>query len=152
MQLRIVFGRDNAKYARTMPDHAPDFELTADVRDYECDLQGVVNNAVYQNYLEHARHKYLQSRGLSFAAFHRQGQDLVLTRAEIDYKAPLQSGDRYTVKLRIEKESRLRFRYVQDIYKEDGTHVLHGRLIGTCINRDGHRGFPPEIEALLDQR
>jgi len=135
-----------------MPDHAPDFELTADVRDYECDLQGVVNNAVYQNYLEHARHKYLQSLGLSFAAFHRQGHDLVLTRAEIDYKAPLQSGDRYTVKLRIEKESRLRFRFVQDIYKEDGTHVLHGRLIGTCINRDGHRGFPPEIVALLDQR
>ena len=126
-----------------MPDHAPDFELTADVRDYECDLQGVVNNAVYQNYLEHARHKYLQSLGLSFAAFHRQGHDLVLTRAE---------SDRYTVKLRIEKESRLRFRFVQDIYKEDGTHVLHGRLIGTCINRDGHRGFPPEIEALLDQR
>ena len=135
-----------------MPDHAPDFELTAAVRDYECDLQGVVNNAGYQNYLEHARHKYLQSLGLSFAAFHRQGHDLVLTRAEIDYKAPLQSGDRYTVKLRIEKESRLRFRFVQDIYKEDGTHVLHGRLIGTCINRDGHRGFPPEIEALLAQR
>ena len=135
-----------------MPDHAPDFELTADVRDYECDLQGVVNNAVYQNYLEHARHKYLQSLGLSFAAFHRQGHDLVLPRAEIDYKAPLQSGDRYTVKLRIEKESRLRFRFVQDIYKEDGTHVLHGRLSGNCINRDVHRGFPPEIEALLDQR
>ena len=56
MQLRIVFGRDNAKYARTMPDHAPDFELTADVRDYECDLQGVVNNAGYPNSLAPARH------------------------------------------------------------------------------------------------
>ena len=135
-----------------MPERPPDFEISADVRDYECDLQGVVNNAVYQNYLEHARHEYLKSLGLSFSDFHRQGHDLVLTRAEIDYKGLLQSGDRYTVKLRIERESRLRFRFVQDIYKEDGTHVLHGRLIGTCINRDGHRGFPPEIEALIDQR
>ena len=49
------------------PNEQYDFELTLDVRDYECDLQGVVNNAVYQNYLEHARHQYLQSLGLSFA-------------------------------------------------------------------------------------
>ena len=53
-----------------MPAEPCDFELTLDVRDYECDLQGLVNNAVYQNYLEHARHQYLASLGLSFARFH----------------------------------------------------------------------------------
>ena len=52
--------------------------------DDECDLEGVVNNATYQNYLEHARQKYLQNRNLSFAHFHETGHDLVLTRAEID--------------------------------------------------------------------
>ncbi|NLI24182.1 MAG: acyl-CoA thioesterase, partial [Bacteroidales bacterium] len=30
------------------------FELEMEVRDYECDIQGIVNNAVYMNYLEHA--------------------------------------------------------------------------------------------------
>ena len=74
----------------------------------------------------------------------------MLTRAEIDYKAPLKSGDCFTVKLRLEKESRLRFRFIQDIYKEpDDQHILHGRLIGTCLNRNGRPGFPPELEALL---
>ena len=29
------------------------YELTLKVRDYECDLQGIVNNANYQHYLEH---------------------------------------------------------------------------------------------------
>ena len=136
-----------------MPAQPPDFTLTLDVRDYECDLQGIVNNAIYQHYLEHARHQYLQSLGLSFARFHEQGHDLVLTRAEIDYKAPLRSGDRFTVELRVERESRLRFCFVQDIFREsDGEHVLHGRLIGTSLNRDGQRGFPPEIEELLASR
>ena len=36
------------------------FKIALPVRDYECDMQGYVNNAVYQNYLEHARHEYLQ--------------------------------------------------------------------------------------------
>ncbi len=31
------------------------FLLAFELRDYECDLSGIVNNAVYQNYLEHAR-------------------------------------------------------------------------------------------------
>ena len=43
------------------------FVLDMEVRDYECDLQGVVNNSVYQNYLEHTRHKYLKSTGIDFA-------------------------------------------------------------------------------------
>jgi acyl-CoA thioester hydrolase len=46
------------------------FCLEFKVRDYECDLQGIVNNANYQHYLEHARHEYLLSEGLSFTKFH----------------------------------------------------------------------------------
>ena len=28
------------------------YRLKFKVRDYECDMQGIVNNSVYQNYLE----------------------------------------------------------------------------------------------------
>ena len=37
------------------------YELPMKVRDYECDLQGIVNNANYQHYLEHTRHEFLLS-------------------------------------------------------------------------------------------
>ena len=55
------------------------FTLEMAVRDYECDLQGVVNNAVYQNYLEHARHEYLKDIGIDFAALAAQRINLVVT-------------------------------------------------------------------------
>ena len=50
-----------------------DFKLNMSVRDYECDLQGIVNNAVYQNYLEHVRHAYLRSVGIDFAEYAARG-------------------------------------------------------------------------------
>ena len=38
------------------------FELKMKVRDYECDGQGIVNNANYQHYTEHTRHEFIESR------------------------------------------------------------------------------------------
>ncbi len=66
--------------------------LEMEVRDYECDLQGVVNNANYQHYLEHARHVFLKSLGIDFAAFAARGINLVVARIEIDYKFPLKAA------------------------------------------------------------
>ena len=56
------------------------YELPMKVRDYECDLQGIVNNANYQHYLEHTRHEFLLSAGVSFAGLHEQGVDPVVAR------------------------------------------------------------------------
>lgn len=44
-----------------------------DVRDYECDIEGIVNNANYLHYTEHTRHRFLRSLGVSFAALHEKG-------------------------------------------------------------------------------
>ena len=75
-------------------------ELTLKVRDYECDLQGIVNNANYQHYLEHARHEFLLSLGVSFAQLHAQGIDAVVSAITMRFTTPLKSGDEYVVKSR----------------------------------------------------
>ncbi|MBE0599581.1 MAG: acyl-CoA thioesterase, partial [Desulfuromonadales bacterium] len=127
-----------------------DFRLDFLVRDYECDLQGVVNNAVYLHYLEHARHEYLKTLGLDFASLARQQINLVLVRAEIDYKSPLRSGDRFWVGLRIERLSRLRFVFFQDLYRQPEEQlVLQAGVIGTAVNERGRPILPaPLIDAL----
>jgi len=88
------------------------------VRDYECDLQGVVNNANYQHYLEHARHEFLLSKGISFVELHEEGIDLIVTKVEIDYKYPLRSRDKFIVRVSIQREGNVRLVFIQDIYKQ----------------------------------
>ena len=41
------------------------YETRMEVRDYECDIEGIVNNANYLHYTEHTRHRFLRSLGLS---------------------------------------------------------------------------------------
>lgn len=127
------------------------FRLSFQVRDYECDLQGVVNNAVYQNYLEHARHAFLKSRGVDFAALSAQGVDLVLVRAELDYKRSLRPGDVFEVRVRVEPEGRVRMVFVQEIVKADGTVTLTARMTGTALDARGRPRIPEGLwERLLE--
>jgi acyl-CoA thioester hydrolase len=123
------------------------FSIELAVRDYECDMQGIVNNAVYQNYLEHARHEYLKSIGIDFADYTQNGIHLVVVRAEIDYKQPLQSGDRFTVGVRMERESRLKFAFIQEIHKlPDAQRAIQARIIGTAIGSNGRPSLPESLQ------
>jgi len=119
-------------------------ELALRVRDYECDLQGVVNNAVYMNYLEHARHEFLKSRGVNFAEVTRQGIHLVVVRAELDYKQSLTSGDRFLIRTCFEQDGRLKIIFIQNIIRlDDQALMLSARITATALNEKG-RPFVPE--------
>jgi acyl-CoA thioester hydrolase len=121
------------------------YKLDFKVRDYECDIQGIVNNGVYQNYLEHARHEFLLDRGVDFAELARNNINLVVVRAELDYKTPLTSGDEFWVGINLEQSSKVRFDFLQDIYrKADDRLVLKARITGTSVNERG-RPFVPEV-------
>lgn len=109
------------------------YELEMKVRDYECDLQGIVNNANYQHYLEHTRHEFLTSTGVSFAALHEQGVDPVVARISMAFKTPLRSGDVFLSKLYLKKEG-IKYVFYQDIYrKADGKLSLKGVVETVCV-------------------
>ena len=123
--------------------------LEMTVRDYECDVQGIVNNAIYLNYLEHARHRYLIGLGIDFVEMAHRGFNMVVTRIEADYRLPLRSGDQFVVVSRMERNSRLRFNFLQDIIRPDGRPVLNARVIGTVVDPHGRPVMPREVDALI---
>ena len=103
------------------------YELEMKARDYECDIQGIVNNANYQHYLEHTRHEFLLAVGApSFAQFHEQGIDAVVARITLSFKTPLRGGDVFVSKLALKREG-IKYVFYQDIYRKvDGKICLKG--------------------------
>lgn len=127
------------------------FSMEMDVRDYECDIQGIVNNAVYQNYLEHVRHEYLKHVGIDFAELARNGINLVVIRAELDYKLPLMSGDKFMVGLNMERESKIKFAFHQEIIRlSDEKPIVKAKIIGTALNPRGRPAIPDALNQLLN--
>ncbi|MBQ8226647.1 MAG: acyl-CoA thioesterase [Bacteroidaceae bacterium] len=109
------------------------FDLTLKVRDYECDLQGIVNNANYQHYIEHTRHEFLLSQGVSFADLHHRGIDAVVARLQMSFKTPLRSGDEFVSRLALRKEG-IKYVFVQDIFRlPDMKPVLRSTVDTVCL-------------------
>lgn len=126
------------------------FETEMEVRDYECDIQGIVNNANYLHYTEHTRHLYLTSLGVSFAKLHEQGVDAVVARMNLQYKTPLRCDDIFVSRLGVKKEG-LRYVFNQDIFRKSDNRLcfranvelvclINGRL-GNSDDYDRAFGF-----------
>ncbi len=108
------------------------YRLEMKVRDYECDLQGVVNNANYLHYMEHTRHEFLLTLGEDFESLHRKGTDLFVRKVELTYLRSLRSGDQFVSALAMERSgAKLCFR--QDLYLTDGTPVCKGIIEAVAV-------------------
>ena len=104
------------------------FQLELKVRDYECDLQGIVNNSNYQRYMEHTRHEYLESLGENFGVLHDRGIDVFVVRVNIRFRVSLRSGDRFLSCLNVKKEG-IKLIFEQDIYRiSDEALAATGRV------------------------
>jgi acyl-CoA thioester hydrolase len=122
------------------------YEIELKVRDYECDIQGIVNNSVYQNYLEHTRHEFLQQHQVSFADLHKKGIDAVVARIEMSFKQSLLPGDVFLSRLYVKKEG-IKYVFYQQIHRKsdnklcvkakvDTVVVIHGKLTAGTAELD----------------
>lgn len=129
------------------------FETRMDVRDYECDIEGIVNNANYLHYTEHTRHRFLRSLGLSFAQLHEKGVDAVVARMQLAFKIPLRSDDEMISRMGLRKEG-IRFVFIHDIYRASDEKLcfhaeaelvtlVNGKL---ALSEDYDQAFKPFYE------
>ena len=124
-------------------------ELTLKVRDYECDLQGIVNNANYQHYLEHARHEFLLQAGISFAQLHQKGTDAVVARLNMQFKTPLTSQDEYVCRLNIKKDG-IKYVFLQDIFRLPDEKLCVRAQVDTVCITNGKLQTTTPLDHLLE--
>ena len=124
------------------------YELRMKVRDYECDLQGIVNNANYQHYLEHTRHEFLVAHGVSFARLHEEGIDPVVARITIAFKTPLRSGDEFISRLYLKKEG-IKYVFYQDIFRASDEKIVVKAVVETVSLVNGRLSVNPLFDELF---
>lgn len=129
------------------------FSIELAVRDYELDVQGIVNNSVYQNYLEHARHEFLHFHGIDFVEFAQNNILLMVKTIEMNFKNSLVSRDQFKIEVFAEKEGNLKVVFHQEIIRiADNKSVLSAKVTGVAV-KNGRPVAPdsiPEIKKFIE--
>ncbi|MFK7000390.1 acyl-CoA thioesterase [Flavobacterium oreochromis] len=121
------------------------FFIELSVRNYELDVQGIVNNSVYQNYLEHARHQFLHHHGVDFVEFAQNNILLVVKNIEINFKNSLVSRDAFKVEVSAEKEGNLKVIFHQNIIRlSDNKLIVSAKVTGVAV-KNGRPVAPDSI-------
>lgn len=126
------------------------FKTEMEVRDYECDIQGIVNNANYLHYLEATRHKFIQSLGLSFKKLHDDGMDVVVSEIEIKYRTALTGDDKFLSCLNYHRDG-IRLVFEQDIYRLSDMKLCVKAKTSTVAVINGTLSKGDEMEELLNK-
>ena len=104
------------------------FEIEMKVRDYECDAQGIVNNANYLHYTEVTRHAFMESLGISFKECHESGIDPVVSHADLHYKTSLTGADVFLSSLTVERKGAKLIFHHTIRRKSDGAVSCNARI------------------------
>lgn len=126
------------------------FETKLMVRDYECDIQGIVNNANYLHYTEHTRHLFLKHCGLSFVEMHSRGIDPVVARMSLQYKAPLRGDDEFFSRLALSRNG-LRYVFHHDLYRASDNVLCHRAQVEVVCLINGKMGECDEFNRAFAQ-
>ncbi len=113
------------------------------VRSYECDSNLHVNNAVYLNYLEHARMEFLKSIGFDFYHFRTKGFALIVSKVVVQYKKPAVLDDALSISTYSIKKG-ITSGILRQIIKRNDIVICEADITWVCVNPQGKPAKLPE--------
>jgi acyl-CoA thioester hydrolase len=116
------------------------------VRTYECDSYGHVNNANYLNYLEYGRYEFLKDIGFDYPAAVKAGYGVYVARIEIDYKRSAMPDDKLTIKSWSVKKGAVSGIIAQEIWRDEEL-LVEAKVTWAFVDSRGlPRKIPPEFD------
>lgn len=132
------------------PDMTKIYHCKLEVRPYELDASGHVNNGSYVSYLEFARWKMLEQEQITLALFKKWNLWPVVAKLEIQYVRPAFAGEQLEIRTRAIEQGRAFYAFEQIIYRGD-TVIAKGMIRGCIINEEGRPvELPREMYRLWD--
>lgn len=101
---------------------------------HHTDCGGVVYYANYLKFLEEARTEFIEARCGSVKELARQGILFVVSRQEIDYKAPGFYGDILEIDSRVTEMSAVKIIFEYDIKNQNNKIISQARTVLVCVD------------------
>lgn len=115
------------------------------VRYNDVDAAGVVNNSVYNNYLEEARLTLLEKIGCEYKGLEASNTFLPMTKIMLKYLSPLRYGDNLSIAISIDwfKENTMKIVYKLTV---DDREIATGYTTHVCTDRNHNvKSIPDKI-------
>ncbi|MBO1331308.1 thioesterase family protein [Streptomyces sp. VRA16 Mangrove soil] len=125
---------------------AEPFSVRVEVRGYETDSQGHLNQAVYLQYAEHARWALLRHGGIEQRDLIRRGVGPVVLETNIRYLRELRAGDEVDVECVFEWGEGKTFRVRQALTRADGTLSAELTSVGGMLDLTARKLVPDPRE------
>jgi acyl-CoA thioester hydrolase len=106
------------------------------VRYPEVDAMGYLHHSRFLQYFEMGRIELLRSIGFSYADLERQGVFFVVTKAQINFKAPARYDEELKLTTRVMRQTHVRYDHAYELRRGE-TLLADGATTIACVDREG---------------
>jgi acyl-CoA thioester hydrolase len=114
----------------------------------DTDCGGVVYYANYLRYFERARTEYLRERDVDLGVWAEKGLYFVVSRVEIDYKAPARYSDLLEIETVVTGLSKASMTFSHSVRDQKGRLIADSMVILVCVSGGRPRRIPDEIVSI----